>query len=120
LNGKPQIAEGRGSAGRRLLVSTSEAALLNERQWTAEQIEASSVDAVMSACDLLIVHGGDDVETGQGGDANDLAHKVEALLRRGVSFDLHSTTFQTMYPPRWGVWENDTSCFSKRVQALTS
>ena len=113
---------------RRLLVSTSEAALLNPRQWSEEQI-----DAVMSACDLLIVHGGDDVETGRVRDASDLVRKVEylrarpwyrarprpiltneahgaacfeALLRRGVSFGLHSTTFQTMYPPRWGVWEN--------------
>jgi hypothetical protein len=128
--------------GRRLLVSTSEAALLNPRQWTAEQI-----DAVMSACDVLIVHGGDNVETGRVGDASDLVRKVEALrarpwyaerprpiltneahgaacfealLKRCVSFGLHSTTFQTMYPPRWGVWENDTGWFFKRVQALTA
>jgi hypothetical protein len=132
--------------GQRLFVSTSEAALLNERQWTPEQIGTSSIDAVMSACDVLIVHGGDNVETGKVGDASDLVRKVEtlrarpwyqerprpiltneahgaacfeALLRRGVSFGLHSTAFQTMYPPRWGVWENDTSWFFERVRKLT-
>ena len=127
--------------GQQLLVTTSEAALLSERQWTATQI-----DEVMSACDLLVIHGGDNVETGKVGDASDLVRKVEvlrarpwyaerlrpiltneahgaacfeALLRRGVSFGLHSTTFQTMYPPRWGVWENDTSWFFEQVKALT-
>jgi hypothetical protein len=125
-----------------LLVTTSEAALLSERQWTSEQI-----DEVMSACDILVIHGGDNVETGKVGDASDLVRKVEylrarpwytdhprpiltneahgeacfeALLRRGVSFGLHSTTFQTMYPPRWRVWENDTTWFFDRVKTLTS
>jgi hypothetical protein len=45
---------------------------------------------------------------------------IEALLRRGVSFGLHSTTFQTMYPPQWGMWENETRWFFERVKALTS
>jgi hypothetical protein len=66
----------RGKTARHL-VSTSEAALLSERQWTAAR-----VDAVMSACDLLIVHGGDHVETGKMGDTSDLVRKVEYLRAR--------------------------------------
>jgi len=127
--------------GRPLFVSTSEAALLNPGQWTPQE-----TDAVFEACDLILVHGGDNVETGRVGDASDLVRKVEflrarpwyvnaprpiatneahgeqafdALLRRGVSFGLHSTVFQTMYPPRWGVWENETTWFFERVKALS-
>ena len=125
-----------------LLVTTSEAALLNPKQWTPEQI-----DVVFEACDLIVIHGGDNIETGKVGDASDLARKVEslrsrswfrdtprpiitneahgerafdALLRRGVSFGLHSAYFQTMFPPRWGVWKNETTWFFNRVKALTS
>ncbi len=127
--------------GQRLLVSTSEAALLNARQWTPEQI-----DDVFSACDLLLIHGGDNVETGRVGDASDLVRKVaylrarpwfrdaprpiltneahgelafHALVKRGVSFGLHSILFQTMFPPKWGVWENGTKWFFDKVKALT-
>lgn len=131
----------RSEHGRELLVTTSEAALLNPRQWTPEQ-----ADAVFEASDLVVIHGGDNVETGRVGDASDLAQKVEffqsrpwyrdrprpiltneadgrqafeALVRRGVSFGLHSIFFQTMFPPRWGVWENPTLWFFKRVRELT-
>jgi hypothetical protein len=125
----------------RLLVTTSEAALLNPKQWTHAQI-----DEVFKACDLIVIHGGDNVETGRVGDASDLVQKVtflrsrpwfqaaprpilsneargerafDALVRQGVSFGLHSTYFQTMFPPRWGVWENETAWFFGKVKALT-
>ena len=127
--------------GQDLLVSTSEAALLSPRQWTEAQI-----DTVFEACDLILIHGGDNIETGKVGDASDLVQKVErfrssswfrerprpiltnesqgeeafeSLVRRGVSFGLHSILFQTMFPPRWGVWENETMWFFQRVKALT-
>lgn len=125
-----------------LLVTTSEAALLSEKQWQEDEI-----DVVMSGCDICVIHGGDDVETGRVGDTSQLVDKVkrirstewyaakprpiitnesqgeaafDAMVRRGVSFGLHSTTFQTMYPPRWGVWENDTLWFFDRVRQLTN
>jgi len=50
----------------------------------------------------------------------DVQEALDPHRRRGVSFGLHSTAFQTTYPPRWGVWENDTSWFFERVEALTS
>jgi hypothetical protein len=132
----------RETHGQRLLVTTSEAALLSPRQWTPDQI-----DAVFEACDLLVIHGGDNVETGRVGDASDLVEKVaflrsrpwfkaaprpfltneahgalcfDALVERGVSFGLHSITFQTMYPPRWGIWDNETRWFFARVQERTT
>jgi len=131
----------RSRHGYDLMVSTSEAGLLSASQWTPEQI-----DAVFAACDLILIHGGDNVETGRVGDASDLTQKVElfqsrawfrekprpiltneaggaqafeALIRRGVSFGLHSIYFQTMFPPRWGVWENETTWFFRRVRELT-
>ena len=132
----------RAKHGQPLLVTTSKAALLNPKQWTHQQI-----DAVFEACDLIVIHGGDNVEAGKVGDASDLVRKVEylrsrpwfrvaprpiitneahgerafdSLLRRGVSFGLHSTYFQTMFPPRWGIWENGTTWFFEKVQALTN
>ncbi len=126
---------------RSLLVTTSEAAVLDPRQWTPAEI-----DDVLQSCDVIVIHGGDNVETGRVGEASDLVAKVElvrarpwfqraprpilsneahgetcfdALLERGVSFGLHSTIFQTMFPPRWGVWDNETSWFFERVGALT-
>ncbi len=131
----------RNEHGRALLVSTSEAALLSKRQWTEAQI-----DEVFSAADLAIIHGGDDVETGRVGDASELVRKVEylqarpwfkekprpiltnesqgeqafeAMVRRGVSFGLHSIYFQTVFPARWGVWENETSWFFERVEKVS-
>ena len=125
---------------RDLLVTTSEAALLNPRQWTPDQ-----VDHVFEACDVVVIHGGDNVETGRVGDASDLVQKVElirsrpwfqraprpvltneahgeqcfdALVKRRVSFGLHSVLFQTMFPPRWGVWDNETKWFFDRVRRL--
>jgi len=127
--------------GRQLLVTTSEAAMLNARQWSSDEI-----DRVFEASDVVIIHGGDNVETGRVGDASALVEKVEliqsrpwyaasprpiitnesqgeqafeALLRRRISFGLHSTTFQTVFPPRWGVWANDTTWFFQRVRTLT-
>lgn len=126
---------------RDLIVSTSEAALLSPKQWQDDEI-----DRVFEACDLVIIHGGDNVETGRVGDASELVNKVnrirqsnwyqarprpiitnesqgeqafEAMVKRGVSFGLHSTYFQTMFPPKWGVWENDTTWFFNRVEELT-
>ena len=126
----------------KLLVMTSEAALLSEKQWKDHEI-----DEVMSACDFCVIHGGDNVETGKVGDTSQLVDKVkrirstewyaarprpiitnesqgepsfDAMIRRGVSFGLHSELFQTMYPPKWGVWENDTSWFFNRIRKLTS
>ena len=131
----------RARHGQALIVSTSEAALLSSRQWRDEEI-----DAVFSACDVAIIHGGDNVETGRVGDASELVQKVdriresgwfrekprpvmtnesqgeqafEAMVRRGVSFGLHSIYFQTMFPPKWGVWDNETAWFFRRVKALT-
>jgi hypothetical protein len=128
--------------GQRLLVSTSEAALLSPKQWTPAQI-----DTVFEACDVILIHGGDDVETGKVGDASDLVRKVklirsrpwfanrprpiltnesqgeqafESLLQRGVSFGLHSILFQTVFPPKWGVWENETTWFFHRVRELAA
>ena len=44
----------------------------------------------------------------------------ESAVERGVSFGLHSTPcFQTMWPPRWGVWENETLWFFRKVKELT-
>ena len=130
-----------GKHGRELPVSTSEAALLSSGQWTMEQR-----DTVLEASDLILIHGGDNIETGRVGDASELAEKVEllqsrpwfrkrprpiitnesqgqqafdALVKRGISFGLHSTYFQTMFPPRWGVWDNETKWFFERVKQLT-
>jgi hypothetical protein len=127
---------------RAMLVSTSEAALLSDRQWAEAQI-----DEVFSATDLVIIHGGDNVETGRVGDAAELVRKVEyiqgrpwfkerprpiltnesqgeqafeAVVRRGISYGLHSVLFQTVFPPRWGVWDNETTWFFKRVMESTA
>lgn len=127
----------------RLLVSTSEAAMLAERQWTVDQI-----DRVFSASDLVLLHGGDGIDHGDVGDHTEVARKIdmiksrgwygerprpivfnesdgtlafEAALSRGVSFGLHSTPyFQTMWPPKWGVWENDTKWFFEKVREVIS
>ena len=127
--------------GRALLVGTSEAALRSQRQWTREQI-----DEVFAASDVVLIHGGDDVETGRVGDASELARKVDylrgrswyrerprpiatnesageqafaAMVRYGISFGLHSEYLQTMFPPQWGVWDNETQWFFRRVRDLT-
>jgi hypothetical protein len=126
---------------RDLPVTTSEAALLNPNQWTPDQI-----DDVFSACDLIVIHGGDNVETGRVGDAGELVEKADliqsrpwfreiprpiltnesqgeasfdSMVSRNVSFGLHSIIFQTMFPPRWGVWDNETTWFFNRVRDLT-
>ena len=125
-----------------LLVSTSEAALLSPRQWTPDQI-----DDVFRTSDVVLLHGGDDLEHGKIGDTSEVADKIEyiqsrpwfqerprpivfnesdgeaafdAAVRRGASFGLHSTEYlQTMWPPKWGVWENDILWFFRRVRELT-
>lgn len=131
----------RDEHGTKLLVMTSEAALLSEKQWKADEI-----DEVMSACDFCVIHGGDNVETGKVGDSSQLVDKVkrlrstewfaanprpiitnesqgeasfDAMVRRGVSFGLPSEYFQTMFPPKWGVWDNPTQWFFTKVQQLT-
>lgn len=128
--------------GQNLLLSTSEAALLHPKQWTLEQ-----ADMVFEACDLILIHGGDNIETGRVGDTSNLVQKVEffrsrpwfkyvprpiltneadgqqafeALVKRGVSFGLHSIYFQTMYPPKWGVGENETTWFFRKVKMLAN
>ena len=125
----------------KLLVTTSEAALLSDRQW-----QPAEIDKVFEASDFVIIHGGENVETGKVGDSSQLVDKVkrirssgwfaakqrpiitnesegeqafDAMVNRGVSFGLHSTFFQTMFPPKWGVWENDTTWFFDRVSHLT-
>ena len=125
--------------GAGLLVSTSEAGLL---RWTGEEI-----DRVFAACDVVLLHGADGVDHGDPADRTEVARKIdlvrsrawyverprpivfnesdgrlafEAALERGASFGLHSSPyFQTMYPPRWGVWKNDTLWFFDRVKELT-
>jgi len=125
-----------------LLVSTSEAALLNERQWTQSQM-----DTVFGASDFVLLHGGDGIDHGQVGDRTEVARKLdlirarpwfaksprpiifnesdgelafEAAVARGASFGLHSTLyFQTVWPPKWGVWENSTLWFFRKVRELT-
>jgi hypothetical protein len=44
----------------------------------------------------------------------------EAVVRRGISYGLHSVLFQTVFPPRWGVWDNETTWFFKRVMESTA
>lgn len=112
----------------KLLVSTSEAGLLSPRQWTHDQI-----DRVFGASDFVLLHcaadGVDFIRSrpwyiqhprpiifneSEGEDA------FEDALKRGVSFGLHSSEyFQTMWPPKWGVWENDTLWFFRKVRELT-
>jgi hypothetical protein len=126
----------------RLLVGTSEAALLSPRQWTYQQI-----DQVFGISDCVLLHGGDGVDHGQVGDRTEVAKKIELIrsrywyeesqrpivfnesdgelafqsaLHRGVSFGLHSTPyFQTMWPPKWGVWENETLWFFRKIKEVT-
>lgn len=126
-----------------LLVSTSEAALLRSHQWTHEQI-----DRVFEASDFILPHGGDGIDHGQVGDRTTVAKKIdlirsrpwyiqrprpiifnesegelafESAVKRGVSFGLHSSEyFQTMWPPKWGVWENGTLWFFRKVKELTN
>lgn len=128
--------------GAALLVSTSEAALLGRKQWTEDQI-----DAVFSVSDVVLLHGGDGIDHGEVGDRTEVAKKIdliqsrpwyrqkprpivfnesdgelafEAAVAKGASFGLHSTPcFQTMFPPKWGVWENETKWFFDKVKAVT-
>ena len=128
--------------GRTLLVSTSEAGLLSSRQWTHDQI-----DRVFGVCDFVLLHGGDGIDHGQVGDRTEVARKIdfvrsrswyvqrprplvfnesegelalESAVKRGASFGLHSSPyFQTMWPPKWGVWENETLWFFRRARELT-
>ena len=131
-----------GEHSQKLLVSTSEAALLSPRQWTPDQM-----DRVFEACDFVLLHGGDGIDHGQVGDRTEVAKKIdlirsrswfmerprpivfnesdgalafESAVQRGVSFGLHSTAyFQTMWPPKWGVWGNETLWFFRNVKAWT-
>lgn len=126
----------------KLLVSTSEAGLLSSRQWLPDEI-----DRVFSASDFVLLHGGDGIDHGQVGDRTEVAKKIdfirsrswfvqrprlivfnesdgelafESAVKRGVSFGLHSTPyFQTMWPPRWGVWKNETLWFFHKARELT-
>ncbi len=126
----------------KLLVSTSEAGLLSSRQWSHNQI-----DSVFSASDFVLLHGGDGIDHGQVGDRTEVAKKIdfirsrswfvqrprpivfnesdgelafESAVKRGVSFGLHSSPyFQTMWPPRWGVWKNETLWFFHKARELT-
>lgn len=124
-------------------VSTSEAALLSEGQWTPEQI-----DRVFGASDVVLLHGGDGIDHGNVADHTEVAAKIrfmkscpwhiesprplifnesdgelafEAALSERVSFGLHSSVhFQNMWPPKWGVWENKTTWFFRKVKGVTS
>jgi hypothetical protein len=126
---------------RDVLVSTSEAALLSRGQWTEEQ-----VDDVFAASDFVLLHGGDG--SAEEGDTEDteVARKIryirarpwyqersrpiifnesdgatafDAALAAGVSFGLHSDLMQTVWPPKWGVWDNDTLWFYERARDAT-
>ncbi len=117
-----------------LYVSTSEAALLSEGQWSIDDI-----DRTFSVSDLVFLHGNavDEVqakvelirgrpwyrerpvpivfnETGGG------LPVFRALLAAGISFGLHSRIFQTMWPPKWGVWDNETKWFFEVVKEVTA
>ncbi len=132
---------GRVKHGREVLVSTSEAVMNDPNQWSEDQI-----DRVFRAADLVLLHGGDNVETGRVGDSSVVAEKIEhirsrdwfrdspkpivfnesdgqqafeAAVKRGVSFGLHSDNQQTMWPPKWGVWEPEHLWFFQTVKELT-
>lgn len=127
--------------GRALPVSTSEAAMLSPKQWTDEQIDSCFRDA-----DVVLLHGGDNIETGKVGDTSEIVNKTyhirgcdwfkarprpivfnesdgkqafEAAVKRRISFGLHSNNQQTMWPPKWGVWEPEHMWFFERTKQLT-
>jgi len=128
--------------GAEIPVSTSEAALLSGGQWAEGEI-----DEVFSVLDVVLLHGGDGIDHGDVGDRTEVAHKLdliesrpwyvekprpivfnesdgelafEAAVERGASFGLHSTPyFQTMFPPKWGVWENETMWLLEKVKQVT-
>jgi len=125
-----------------ILVSTSEAALLSQRQWTHAQI-----DSVFEASDFILLHGGDGIDHGEVGDRTEIAKKIDFIqsrpwfekqprpivfsesdgklafdtaVKRGASFGLHSGEyFQTIWPPKWGVWNNGILWFFHKVKDLT-
>ena len=45
---------------------------------------------------------------------------VSHLIRQASQHRNSGPIFQTMWPPRWGVWSNETSWFFRRVKDLTS
>jgi len=115
-----------------LLVSTSEAGLLSHRAWTIDEI-----DRTFSACDFVLLHGGQvrhvqaEVELIRGRPSyrkrpvpivfNETGGGLavfRALLAAGISFGLHSKIFQTMWPPKWGVWNNETKWFFDTVKEV--
>lgn len=130
--------------GRDIYVSTSEAALLSEKQW-----QPAEIDAVYSVSDLIILHGPGELKI-EGGevDAREPRRKVELFrakewylqkprpilfnesagqyafeyaVEAGVSWGLHSGTYlQTVWPPKWGVWNNGIRWYFERVKELTS
>ncbi len=116
-----------------LCVSTSEAALLSEGQWSIEEI-----DRTFSVSDFVLLHGGAVPEVlekvglirGRPGYGKRPVPIVfnetggglpvfQALVEAGVSFGLHSRIFQTMWPPKWGVWDNGTTWFFDAVRKAT-
>ena len=128
--------------GRELLVSTSEACMQARDQWSEEEISR-----VFRSADFILCHGGDDMETGRVGDSGIVVEKIEflrlqkwfrespkpivfnesdgeqaldAAVRRGVSFGLHTTNQQTMWPPKWGVWDPEYSWFFRDCSRLQS
>jgi hypothetical protein len=114
--------------GQKLLISTSE-------------------NGLIGASDFILIHGGDGTDHRGEADGTQIARMIhsvrsrpwfserprpiitnesegklafEGAVRNGVSFGLHSTPyFQTMWPPKWGVWENDTIWFFRKVKELT-
>ncbi|MCK4298627.1 MAG: hypothetical protein KAX80_03795, partial [Planctomycetes bacterium] len=116
-----------------LYVSASEAALLSDRQWSIDD-----VDRTFSASDFVLLHGGavpevlEKVELIRGrpwygkrpvpivfNETGGGPPVFRALLAAGVSFGLHSLIFQTMWPPKWGVWDNETKWFFDAVKEVT-
>jgi len=132
-----ELIERLGSRARQknypLYVSTSEAALLSEGQWTIDDI-----DRTFSAADFVLLHGGavpevlEKVELIRGrpwygkrrvpivfNETGGGPPVFRALVEAGVSFGLHSPIFQTMWPPKWGVWPNETKWFFDAVKEAT-
>jgi hypothetical protein len=121
-----------------LLVSTSEA---GSWIWTEELF-----DAVYEDSDFILFHGGDGV--GNIGNPDVVERKIklaqnrpwyverprpiifneiygeeafEKALKSGVSYGLHNSAyFQTVWPSKWGVWENEAKWFFDKVKQLTT
>ncbi len=128
--------------GCELLVSTSEAVMMNRDEWTDQQIAD-----VFGASDFILCHGGDNREAGKVGDVSEVANKIDylreqdwfaaapkpiifnesngedafdAALKRGVSFGLFRPNSQTFWPPKWGTWEPCYRWYFEKTKSLAA